>query len=541
MSGERKLPFRRFGTMLDMSRNAVMNVESVKQWIDITGEMGYNTLMLYTEDTFELAGRPYFGYMRGRYSREELKEIDAYARERGMELIPCTQMLAHQTAFARWFRPHMDTGDILLVGDDEVYRLIEDMFRTMAECFTSRLINVGMDEAHMLGRGQYYDRHGDENRFEILLTHLKRVAEIGRKYGFELLMWSDMFFRLAAGGEYYAHDAAIDASVSAKIPDNVRLIYWDYYSCDETHYDEMLSAHEKLSQDTWFAGGLWTWTGFAPHNGYSIRATQAALSQCERHGVKDVLLTVWGDNGAECSRFSVLPSLFYAAEAAKGNTDSADIRAKFKAKFGVPFDRFMLLDVPGAPKTVPGDIQLCNQEKHLLYNDCLTGLLDSTLTGQEGGQYAACAKKLAPMKKNPDWGWLFEPAWALCRVLAIKANLGMKTRAAYASGDREALKALTKDYRALEKAFDTFYYAYRRQWFRENKAFGFDVQEIRLGGLMLRVKSARERIEAWLAGEISAIDELEERQLDFTGNGAEFGQEALSYNNWMRTVTTNIL
>ena len=58
MSGERKLPFRRFGTMLDMSRNAVMNVESVKQWIDITGEMGYNTLMLYTEDTFELAGRP---------------------------------------------------------------------------------------------------------------------------------------------------------------------------------------------------------------------------------------------------------------------------------------------------------------------------------------------------------------------------------------------------------------------------------------------------------------------------------------------------
>ena len=38
--------FRRFGTMLDCSRNAVPTVSFIKNWIDITADLGYNTLML---------------------------------------------------------------------------------------------------------------------------------------------------------------------------------------------------------------------------------------------------------------------------------------------------------------------------------------------------------------------------------------------------------------------------------------------------------------------------------------------------------------
>ena len=85
---ENKIKFRRFGTMIDCSRNAVMNVTSVKKWIDITSDLGYNSLLLYTEDTYEVDNQPYFGYMRGRYSKNELKELDAYAKSKGIELIP---------------------------------------------------------------------------------------------------------------------------------------------------------------------------------------------------------------------------------------------------------------------------------------------------------------------------------------------------------------------------------------------------------------------------------------------------------------------
>ena len=71
----KKQNFDTFGVMIDMSRDAVMTVPALKKYITYLAKMGYNTLMLYTEDTYEVDGEPFFGYMRGRYSIEELREI----------------------------------------------------------------------------------------------------------------------------------------------------------------------------------------------------------------------------------------------------------------------------------------------------------------------------------------------------------------------------------------------------------------------------------------------------------------------------------
>ena len=62
--------------MLDCSRNAVMKPQKIKEFIDILAEIGYNTLELYMEDTYEVEGEPYFGYLRGGYSTTELKDLD---------------------------------------------------------------------------------------------------------------------------------------------------------------------------------------------------------------------------------------------------------------------------------------------------------------------------------------------------------------------------------------------------------------------------------------------------------------------------------
>ena len=71
--------FKLDGLMLDCSRNGVMKLDVVKKFIRYMAIMGLDTLMLYTEDTYEIPEYPYFGYLRGRYSCEELKEMDEYA------------------------------------------------------------------------------------------------------------------------------------------------------------------------------------------------------------------------------------------------------------------------------------------------------------------------------------------------------------------------------------------------------------------------------------------------------------------------------
>ena len=55
--------FKTNGTMVDMSRNAVMNLKTLKNYIRIIAKMGYNCIFLYTEDTYEVEGEPYFGYL----------------------------------------------------------------------------------------------------------------------------------------------------------------------------------------------------------------------------------------------------------------------------------------------------------------------------------------------------------------------------------------------------------------------------------------------------------------------------------------------
>ena len=67
--------FDTLGVMIDVSRGAVLKVETVKDVMRTIAKMGYNRMMLYTEDTFLVDTYPYFGYMRGAYTEEELMEI----------------------------------------------------------------------------------------------------------------------------------------------------------------------------------------------------------------------------------------------------------------------------------------------------------------------------------------------------------------------------------------------------------------------------------------------------------------------------------
>lgn len=537
----REKKFRRLGTMIDCSRNAVMKEETVRQWIDLTADMGYNTLMLYTEDTWEVKDNPYFGYSRGRYSTEELKRINQYAKERGMEVIPCIQTLAHLNAITRWpaYREHIDIADILLAGDDEVYRLIDNMFATITECFDSKYVNVGMDEAHFIGRGKYYDLHGDTDRTQILLNHIHKVAELGKQYGLTLCMWSDMFYRLA-GGDYIATDTTIREEIREQIPENVELIYWDYCSTDFHHYDAMLQSHKRLEENVWFAGGFWSWIGFSPRNGYSIEATTAAMEACEKHGVKDIFFTLWGDNGGECSKFALLPALFYTAELARGNKDEALIHKKFEETYGVSWEDFILLDLPDEPN---GDMHIDrhNPEKYLLYNDLFRGVTDSTLQGNEGELFALCAHKLQAVPKNERWGYLFETQAALCEVLGIKAGLGLRTREAYYAKDRDAIENVIGQYYLLEEKLDVLYETFLSQWKRENKMHGFDVQDIRFGGLKQRVRHCRRMLEEYQTGVVEQLEELEEALLDFEGNGEEFSKKPVLLNTWAEMVTVNVV
>lgn len=127
---------------------------------------------------------------------------------------------------------------------------------------------------------------------------------------------------------------------------------------------------------------------------------------------------------------------------------------------------------------------------------------------------------------------MFRTLAALCDVLEIKYDLGVRTRRAYKAGERAALGALVSDYAALEKRLKRFYRLFLAQRERECRPNGFEKQDIRLGGLMQRVAHCRRTLSEYLAGKRADIPELEEEILPF--GGGEDGR-AVTFNRWLDT------
>lgn len=530
-----------FGVMLDMSRNAVMKPETLKKYVDYLSAFGYNMLQLYTEDTYEVNNEPYFGYLRGGYKKEEIKEIEAYCKEKGVELIPCVQTLAHLRTILRWFeyRPICDFDDILLIDEPRTYQLIENIFATLAECFSSRKIHIGMDEAHMVGLGKYMDKHGICNRHDLLKKHLAKVVEIAKKYGFEPMMWSDMFFRMSNKGEYYGRKVNLPEDVVAGVPD-VSLVYWDYYHTHKADYRAMVNAHKKFGKEIWFAGGAWSWVGFTPANRYTLQTMKPAMDVCREEGVENIFLTLWGDNGKECSYFALLPSLYYLRRYYDGVTDRKQIAEEFERLTGEPFERMMNTD---DPNYVGGNKEgFRDPSKYMVYNDPFFGIFDTQVKEGVDKQYKKLARRFALYaKESQNFGYIYDVLSKLCRLLSYKYDLGVRAREAYQVRDDEALKGVVADFKKTEKAVEAFYKAFRALWHKENKPHGFEVQDLRLGGVMQRLKHCRERLEAYLRGEETSLPELEEVLLDFWGKGLDYDKATPCYPNWGMIVTANQL
>jgi hypothetical protein len=536
-----KSAFVTLGLMVDLSRNAVMTLPALKSLMRRACLMGYNTVGLYTEDTYEVEGRPYFGYLRGRYSLADIRELDSYAASLGLELVPFVQTLAHLNALTKWqaFGGLFDINDILLCGSEEVYGLVEDMFKSLRKCYSGNRINVGMDEAHLAGLGKYLDAHGYENRFSIMIKHLNRVVGLAHKYGFDPSIWSDMFFRLCNGGNYYGENP-VPQEVIDQIPKGVDLVYWDYHGTEKPRYERMLAQHKRFPGETWCANQVWKCLGLAPNHDWTMRTMDAFLPAQTEAGVRHTVCCLWNDNGAACSEFSALPALAYMAAKAYGEDGTDKLETDFFALTGITFKDFLKTELPNRLGGIVPDREC--PSKYFFYNDLFCGFLDPLCKPEYKASAAEAAELLAPLEHNKKYGYIFKTLAALCGVLEVRLGLGIATREAYREGDKARLAMLANcDYALLIKRLERFYRVFYAQWTADNKPFGFEVHDLRLGGLLQRVKACRQRLLLYVNGKSERIDELEQELLPYPGERGFDADKHIVLYNWHNYVSVNVI
>lgn len=520
LDGEEKTPFEHLGIMIDLSRNMVMTVDHLKMWLRRLAISGCNELYLYCEDVYELPGEPYFGYQRGAYSADELRELDDYANDLGIELIGCIQTLGHLSQILKWsaYNAVRDTGNELLVDAPETRALIDKMLAFWSETLRSRRIHLGMDETHNLGRGRYMDLHGSVDGYDLYTKHLQMVTKLCSDHHLEPMFWSDMFFRMSnPKREYYDYTTPIPAKVKSLLPPEVSAVYWDYYHTAKQDYCAMIRRHRKdLGKEPVMASGIWTWQRLWYDHKQTIKTALPCIAACRREKVKSLFFTMWGDDGGYCNFDSALAGLVRCTDLAYGAdpNDEKITADRFEAVCFADYEA----NVAGGDVILTLDDGTVVQPQQILWDDPLLGIVCDNLLRRDPesdlkliDRYEELLCRVLPLREEGaagDFGFLSALLEALIRKLEVRGAL----LTAYAHDDRVALyriaTVLVPGAVAAMREFDR---VFREEWLRGNKVFGLETVQMRNAGVIARLEETARRISEYLDDQIDAIDELDAR------------------------------
>ncbi len=526
LEGRELMTFATYGIMLDASRNGVMTVEHFKKWLRQLALMGYNMAMLYTEDTYKLPDEPYFGYMRGAYTLAEMQDVDAYAAKLGIEMIACIQTLGHMEQIIKWgpaYAPVTDTARVLNVDEDATYDLVAKMLKFWSTAFRSRKIHIGMDETHDLGRGRLLDKYGYKDGFTLFNQHLNRVNDMCKQLGLSPMIWSDMYFRLGnANQDYYDLNSNIPQEVRNNIPENVELVYWDYYHDDYKFYHDFIKLHQELNRPVALGSGVWTWSKFWYDHTKTKATVLPGLQACRDTGVQDVFFTMWGDDGAYCAWDSAMAGLVFSAEVAYGNGDNeAACATRFAA---ICHGDYAAHTLAGNLDIYPWDVDtkidpaygpLCAY--HLFWDEPVMGLawnyysiwnpdFDQVVIAE----YQKICDGLKDKRHDDGCADLNHP-YMIAEVIIKRLAFRRKMLTAYHAGDRAKIAEIAGEIPAIISLYEELCESFRAMWIAVFKPFGFEVMQIRNAGQIARWHELQRTLLEYSSGKLSTIAELDEK------------------------------
>lgn len=346
--------FQERGFMLDISRDRVPTMETLRSLIDGMALLKMNHLQLYNEHAFAYRGHEGVWRSADPITPDEMREIDAYARERGIGLHANQNTFGH---FERWLRhpayasmgelsgPHLYEpwhhvwmeASTLCPDDPRSVALIEDLLTQMIPCCSGAYVNIGGDEPVDLGLGRSAGRCAAAGRGRVFTGYIGRIMRIAQRLGRRPQFWCDPH-----------------PNEDGELPQDIIALVWGYGS--ETDFSTRLGAHRAAGREVWVAPGTNNWNTYAGRTEVRRRNLSKAVRGGIAHGAVGCLTTEWGDQGHRQQWPLTLMGMADGAQAAWSGDAGFDGRAAGFQVLGSPELGNWLTDLGCADHgVVPGD------------------------------------------------------------------------------------------------------------------------------------------------------------------------------------------
>ncbi|MDR1901436.1 MAG: beta-N-acetylhexosaminidase [Treponema sp.] len=168
-------------------------------------------------------------YSGGFYSREDIRDIAAYAASRHVEIVPEVDLPGHTSSVLAAYPGLGCTGgpyrvedrfgiceDVLCAGNDGIFDLADAVFDTLAELFPSPWVHIGGDEVLF-------------NRWDACPKCRKRLEETGLTHSRELQSWITVkLARMLSerGKTAIGWDEILEDSEQYRLPEETAVMSW---------------------------------------------------------------------------------------------------------------------------------------------------------------------------------------------------------------------------------------------------------------------------------------------------------------------------
>ncbi|MEM3974455.1 MAG: beta-N-acetylhexosaminidase [Ignisphaera sp.] len=310
------------GFHLDVARGGVPTVDALKKLLKWLYLLKYNYLALYLEDLFPWEKYRDIGVVRGRYSRDELKEVIEYGKKLGVEVIPSLELLGHMEnilvlppyrKYSEWHNPR---EGVLDASDEEARNFAKELLQEVVEFFPSQYIHIGGDETWALGRGRSLDKTNTFRGPEIYEKHMKMLIDVVKSYGKKPMLWGDM---ITASYLKESEKEIWRKILESKIWREAIIVNWDYTPSPVEHFKHSIRVIGDRGLKQIIAPGLWNWSRFYPDFLTALENLRNFFEAAKNDSsVEGFLITAWGDDGSECLFQYLYPLILAAMEIAEG-------------------------------------------------------------------------------------------------------------------------------------------------------------------------------------------------------------------------------
>lgn len=191
------------GLMVDVARQW-HSVETLKQLIVLCRWYKIRQFQIhFTDDqsfTFPSTAYPKLATPGRHYTADQLRDLEVFARDRGVEILPELDMPGHASAMVgqmpELFANNPQEGSALCPGRESTYQAMNTLVGEMTDIFrTTPYFHIGADEVRMGSWEKckdcqsYMARHHLERVGELYRHFIVRMNEIVKGHGKKMIVW----------------------------------------------------------------------------------------------------------------------------------------------------------------------------------------------------------------------------------------------------------------------------------------------------------------------------------------------------------------